>query len=84
MYSYTPQGVCPKSITFDLNGNVVSNIAFNGGCNGNLKTISLLLEGKTVDEVAALLSGMTCGKKDTSCSDQLVAGLKEAQAHQAQ
>ena len=51
-----------------------------GGCNGNLKAISKLIKGMTVDEVAAVLEGNTCGNRSTSCADQLVCGLREAQA----
>ena len=74
----TPQGVCSKKISFDLNGNVVTNVSFVGGCNGNLKAISALVEGMPVEEVTKKLSGITCGMKSTSCTDQLSAALKKA------
>ena len=80
MYTYKPEGVCPRSISFNLDNDVVSDIKFEGGCSGNLKAISRLLEGKAVSEVISQLEGVTCGRKDTSCTDQLVKGLKSAQA----
>ena len=50
-YSYKTTGTCAQQIDFDINGNVISNIRFYGGCNGNLKAISKLLEGVTVEEI---------------------------------
>lgn len=70
-YTVKPEKVCPKSIDFELNENIVSKIVFGGGCNGNLKAISILLEGKTVEEIEDMLLGNTCGKNITSCTDQL-------------
>lgn len=77
-YSVKPEGICPSKIDFELEGNIVKNVSFLGGCNGNLKAISALVEGKTVEELNGLLRGITCGFKKTSCSDQLVKALTEA------
>lgn len=77
-YSVSPNGVCPSRIEFDLDGNVVKNISFIGGCNGNLKAISKLVDGMTVDKVKDTLLGITCGFKNTSCSDQLARALMSA------
>ncbi len=80
MYTYRTRGVCSREIHIDLDGDKVSEVEFIGGCNGNLKAISKLIKGMTVDEVAAVLEGNTCGNRPTSCADQLVRGLREAQA----
>ena len=77
-YSYKPKGVCPMKIDFDLNGDVVRNIRFLGGCDGNLKAISKLCDGMTVDEIEHKLRGNTCGRKPTSCADQLARAVREA------
>ena len=77
-YEFYPSGVCSNKIDIELDGNVIKDVLFHGGCNGNLKAISALVKGKTVDEIAPILEGITCGFKKTSCSDQLVKGLKEA------
>ena len=77
-YTFQPQGVCPRMISFELEGNVVRNVHFLGGCNGNLKAVSKLVDGKTVEEIEALLKGNTCGPKPTSCADQLCVGLRQA------
>lgn len=77
-YQYQTRGVCPSMVEFDLDGEVVHNIRFTGGCNGNLKAISTLVDGMTVDEVNGKLAGNTCGFKKTSCADQLCQALVHA------
>jgi len=71
-FEYKTTGTCAKVISFDVEkGNVIRNISFYGGCNGNLKALSKACEGKTAEEIKELFSGITCGMKQTSCSDQL-------------
>lgn len=81
-FNYKPQGVCSRNLTFDIENGIVKNVYFEGGCNGNLKGIAALAEGKPADEVIKSLSGIKCGFKGTSCPDQfakaLEAALKEA------
>ncbi len=77
-YEYKTKNTCSRSITFDIEGNVVRNIKFNGGCDGNLKAISTLLEGSTVEEIESKLLGNTCGPRPTSCADQLAKAVREA------
>ena len=77
MYSYSTTGVCSKKIDFDVVDNKVYNVQFHGGCNGNLKAISKLVEGMEVEKVIRILEGNTCGPRPTSCADQLVRALKE-------
>ena len=77
-YNYRTQGTCARNISFDLEDGIVKNISFDGGCNGNLKGISALAEGKNAEEVIATLSGIRCGFKNTSCPDQLAKALYEA------
>ena len=77
-YTYEPENVCPIEISFHIEGNIVSNIKFVGGCNGNLKAISKLLDGKTVDEIEGALRGNLCGRRPTSCADQLAIAVRKA------
>lgn len=77
-YTYKTQGVCSMQIKFDLNGNVVSNVSFLGGCNGNLKAISKLVDGMTVEQIENKLLGNTCGRRSTSCADQLAIAVRKA------
>ena len=76
--SYRTRGVCSVQINFDLDGDVVTNVEFIGGCNGNLKAISKLVNGMTVDQIEGYLKGNTCGYKPTSCADQLAIAVRQA------
>ena len=77
-YKYRTKNVCAGEIDFDLTDGIVSNIRFIGGCNGNLKMISKLLEGKSADFIIEQCSGNSCGGRPTSCADQLAQALKAA------
>ena len=77
-YSYKTRGTCSQMISFEIHDNKVSKVQFFGGCNGNLKGISALVEGMDVDEVIARVEGIKCGMKSTSCPDQLAQALKAA------
>ena len=77
-YTYRTKGTCSQLIDFDLEDGVVKNVVFTGGCNGNLKAIGKLVEGKEAAEIRNLLLGNTCGFKDTSCADQLARALTGA------
>lgn len=79
-FEYKTQGTCSQRILFEVDGNIVKNVQFLGGCNGNLKGIGSLVEGMNIDEVIARLEGTTCGLKATSCPDQLAQALKAAKA----
>ena len=76
-YKYKTKSVCSSEITFDLDGDVVKNIRFLGGCNGNLKAISKLCDGMQAEEIVQKLKGNTCGFKSTSCADQLAQAVLE-------
>lgn len=77
-FEYRTKGTCSQRIIFEIEDNVLKNVQFLGGCNGNLKGISSLVEGMNVDEVIAKVEGIQCGFKSTSCPDQLAKALKEA------
>lgn len=80
--TFVPEKVCAKQINYAVDGDTLAHVSFVGGCDGNLKALSTLLEGMDVDQVVEKLKGITCGKKDTSCVDQLSKALlehKEAQ-----
>ena len=77
-YRYKTQKVCSQEISFNIDGNVITNISFAGGCNGNLKALSKVLDGWTVEEIEAKLKGNTCGVRGTSCADQLCIAVRKA------
>ena len=79
-YTYQTQGVCSQAIEFELEDGIIHGVEFFGGCNGNLKAISKLVEGKPADEIISILKGNTCGSKLTSCADQLARALEQAVA----
>ena len=78
-YQYVTSGTCSELILFDIDENtVVTNIKFIGGCNGNLKAVSKLVDGWTAQQIADKLLGNECGFKGTSCADQLAKAVLEA------
>lgn len=77
-YSYKTKGTCAQQIDFDIEGTTISNVQFFGGCNGNLKAISKLVDGESVEYIENKLKGNTCGFKSTSCADQLAIAVREA------
>ena len=77
-YTYKTKMVCSREISFDIEDGVITNVSFLGGCNGNLKAVSKLVDGMTVEEIEAKLKGNTCGPRPTSCADQLCCAIREA------
>lgn len=77
-YLYKTKGTCSSLIEVELEGNVVRNVKFTGGCHGNLQAIPKLVEGMTVEEVERRIAGIRCGMKNTSCGDQLAKACREA------
>lgn len=79
-YSYRTKGTCSQQIDLEINDDVITNVKFYGGCDGNLKAIPILVEGLTVDQIVQKCSGIQCGFKNTSCADQLSKAVLAAQA----
>ena len=77
-YTYRTKGTCSQMISFEIEGGILKNVQFLGGCNGNLKGIGALVEGMDVQTVIDRLEGTKCGMKPTSCPDQLAKALKAA------
>lgn len=65
-------------IEIELDGDIIRDVVFTGGCNGNLSGISKLIKGMKAEDVIERLEGTTCGTNSTSCPDQLSKALKEA------
>ena len=85
-FDYKPQGVCSRNIHLNLSddGSKVLGVEFTGGCDGNLKAISKLVTGQNVDDIVAMMEGHTCGRRSTSCVDQMTKAIREAQAKDAE
>ncbi len=76
-YSYKPQGVCSMEIQLDVENDVINDVKFIGGCNGNTQGVAVLCKGRKIDEIIGLLKGINCGRRGTSCPDQLAKALVE-------
>ncbi len=77
-FNFTTQGTCSRQIDFEIVDNKIRNVEFTGGCNGNLKGISSLVEGMDPTSAIEKLSGIECGHRGTSCPDQLARALRLA------
>ena len=77
-YRYKTSGTCSKEMIVDLDGDTIRKVQVIGGCNGNLKGISSLLQGMRVEDAIARLQGIRCGMRPTSCPDQLAQALKQS------
>jgi len=80
MIEYKTKGTCSKKIQFDLQKGKVYSVSFEDGCDGNLKALGILTEGMETSELVNKLKGLQCGKKKTSCADQLAAAVAAAVA----
>ena len=76
-YRYTPQGVCSMQMVFEIDKEIIKSLKIIGGCPGNTVGISKLVEGKSINEVIEMLKGIPCGKKGTSCPDQVAKALEK-------
>lgn len=76
-YNFSPRGVCPQSLSFEIEDDKIKNVSFHGGCSGNLQGISSLVDGMPIDQVRDKLTGIKCGHKSTSCPDQLAQALTQ-------
>ena len=75
---YQTQGTCSVLIDVTADDNdIIQNVAFLGGCDGNLQGICRLVKGQKIDDVIAKLDGISCGGKPTSCRDQLCRALEQ-------
>lgn len=75
--SFIPKGVCANKMDIEVEDGIVKNVEIHGGCPGNLIGLSKLVTGMKVDDVIEQLDGITCGRRATSCPDQLAKALKE-------
>lgn len=75
---YKPSGVCSRQIIIVIDDeNTIDSVEFVGGCAGNAIGIGMLVKGMKVDEVIEKLKGINCGRRPTSCPDQLAKALIE-------
>ena len=77
IYEYEPKGVCSMKIILDIEGNVVKDAKFIGGCDANTTGVCSLVKGMNIDDVIEKLKGIDCRRRGTSCPDQLAKALEE-------
>ena len=77
-YNYLTENTCSQMISFDLDDNIVTNISYMGGCDGNLQSIERILDGWTVKDIESKLGDIKCGRRPTSCSGQLAIAVRKA------
>lgn len=76
-FEYIPKGVCSMKMIFEIDGNIIKSLEIIGGCPGNTAGVSLLVRGRSVDEVINMLKGIPCREKGTSCPDQVSQALEK-------
>ena len=76
-YNYKPQGVCSAEMIFEIENGIIRKLKIIGGCPGNTIGVSNLVEGRKIDEVIEMLKGIPCGRRGTSCPDQVAKALAE-------
>ena len=79
-YHYKTKGTCSRTIDVELDGDRIKAVKFHGGCNGNLKGITTLIQGAFAREIIEKCRGIQCGMRGTSCPDKLTRALEEALA----
>ena len=77
-YQYKTKNTCSQLIDFDIEDDKITNVSFTGGCNGNLKAISILVNGMTVSQIEEKRKGNLRGTRSTPCADQLAIAVREA------
>ena len=75
---FAPRGVCARRIHITLEGDIIKEVSFMGGCAGNTQGVAALVAGMPATEAIARLEGIRCGFKSTSCPDQLAKALRLA------
>ena len=81
-FTYTPRGVCSRRIEITLDGDIIKEVRFMGGCSGNTQGLAALVKDRPIDDVIARVEGIRCGFKTTSCPDQLAKALREAKENE--
>ena len=77
MYQYEPVGVCSMRMNIEVDGEIIKKVEIIGGCAGNTKGVSVLVEGMNINEAIKRLKGIDCRGRGTSCPDQLAIALEQ-------
>ena len=77
VYQYEPKGVCSREMIIDVENEIIKSVQIIGGCAGNTKGVSVLVEGMNIYEAIKKLRGIDCRGRGTSCPDQLAIALEK-------
>lgn len=83
VYQYEPKGVCSREMIIDVENETIKSVQIIGGCAGNTKGVSVLVEGMNIDEAIKKLRGIDCRGRGTSCPDQLAIALEKIKEQSA-
>ena len=76
IYQYEPKGVCSMQMNIEVEDETIKSVQIIGGCAGNTKGVSVLVEGMNINEAIKKLKGIDCRGRGTSCPDQLAIALE--------
>ncbi len=77
IYQYEPKGVCSMQMNIEVEGEIIKSVQIVGGCAGNTKGVSVLVEGMNINDAIKKLKGIDCRGRGTSCPDQLAIALEK-------
>lgn len=77
IYQYEPKGVCSMQMNIEVEGEIIKSVQIIGGCAGNTKGVSVLVEGMNINDAIKKLKGIDCRGRGTSCPDQLAIALEK-------
>ena len=77
VYQYEPKGVCSRQMIIEVENEIIKSVEIIGGCAGNTKGVSVLVEGMNINEAIKRLRGIDCRGRGTSCPDQLAIALEK-------
>lgn len=82
--NYQTSGTCCALMQVAIEDDIIKDVNFLGGCQGNLQGIKSLITGMNIEDVISRLKGIKCGAKPTSCPDQLAKCLESYKAKKLQ
>ena len=82
-YRFKPKGVCSQEMIIQLDEDIIKDVKIIGGCAGNTKGVSVLVEGMNINEAIKRLKGIDCRGRGTSCPDQLAKALEKIKEQSA-
>ena len=77
VYQYEPKGVCSREMIIEVEDEIIKSVQIIGGCAGNTKGVSVLVEGMNINDAINKLRGIDCRGRGTSCPDQLAIALEK-------